>query len=413
MSYLVDKDGVELLNELEGAELRLVAERCEGDRWELSAGCTYDLDGTPFKEGDTCTYDEAVLLRAHALKNEAKHVWPNISFEPNQYQINALSLLAYNIGGESAKNSSVVTCLNDAYKDPENVKHDKLLEAGSAFGMWTIATSSGPSEREVEKGYAPSTPITMPHDDSVFGWEMHKGRYRWYRIVNGLKTYVVYRRRMRGLLIRHYKEAVHSMGLDHVVALNDGEDSIYLKSKRRWNDKYVDPATKKKVGCWQDYVVDQTPFKEVYEVAKNYPLKAPEAPKQVEPEKRPIQIKEIEIVPTVEQSGRREIEASDLGIDGSKLNKMKDSKRYKGQRQADNFKLVAETVKTIGGTAGVFGAGSVPVLKQMSQPATMYAAAIMAGVVVCVIFYFIAKKKQDEGMRIYEEGLKEATRGLT
>lgn len=238
MSYQVSPRAVQLLTEFEGAKPRLVAEMCEGGAYELGWGSTYHLDGRPVKPGDTATLEYAIELRAHAMTQELAPVLKALTVVPTQNQIDALACLAYNIGGSAAARSTVVKELNRGR--PE--------DAAAAFGLWTGATNSGPAAREVLNGTVPAEPK----------WDEVGGRLCWLGPDGKPCDYF---RRMRGLLRRHHAEGCLFLGYDWKEATKN--DAIALRTRLEWNE------SRKR---WEDQILYQTPFSEVLDVARKYPL---------------------------------------------------------------------------------------------------------------------------------------------
>lgn len=91
----------------------------------------------------------------------------------------------------------------------------------------------------------------------------------------------VWKRALRGLLIRRYTEACVLLGYDWVEACD--EENILLPTEREWQPDWVDPESGKKEGRYYDNVLPtKTKFKDVLRVAQRYPLSsatqsAPEA----------------------------------------------------------------------------------------------------------------------------------------
>lgn len=171
----VNNHGLRLITSFEG-EPRLKARLCEGGAWELSYGVTFYPDGSPVKEGDTCTYDEALGMFRHALTVFEDHVKRLVTVPLNSNQFSALVSLCYNIGAANLERSSVLRHVNARRFD----------DAADAFGMWLYATLG-----------------------------QHKQAFR-------------------GLLRRRYAEAVVFMGYDFEVACSD--DGVALVRERPPND---------------------------------------------------------------------------------------------------------------------------------------------------------------------------------
>jgi GH24 family phage-related lysozyme (muramidase) len=230
---------------------RLRARLCEGGRYEVAYGVTYNLEGVPFKAGDSITEDEVMPLTLNALAVEGAPVWRALTRPVTPEQAGALALLAFNAGGSAAAGSSVVRYLNEG----------RYEDAAASFGMWTGATSNGPSPTEVSGGIAPSFPT----------WEKDGSLYRW---LSPEGTHCKYFRRFRGLLRRHHAEGCLSLGLDWREATKN--DAISMAVEPKWN------AAK---GRWEDKIIRQTEFAEVLAVARRYPLQAaPVIPDPIKPE---------------------------------------------------------------------------------------------------------------------------------
>lgn len=167
----VNNHGLRLITQFEG-EPRLKARLCEGGAWEMSYGVTFYPDGSPVKEGDSCTYDEALGMFRHALSVFEGHVKRLVTVPLNGNQFSALVSLCYNIGPVNFERSSVLRHVNARRFD----------DAADAFGMWLYATLG-----------------------------QHK-------------------QALRGLLRRRYAEAVVFMGYDFEVACSD--DAVALVRER-------------------------------------------------------------------------------------------------------------------------------------------------------------------------------------
>lgn len=167
----VNNHGLRLITQFEG-EPRLKARLCEGGAWEISYGVTFYPDGSPVKEGDTVTYDEALAIFRNALTVFEDHVKRLVTVALNGNQFSALVSLCYNIGSANFERSSVLRHVNARRFD----------DAADAFGMWLYATLG-----------------------------QHK-------------------QALRGLLRRRYAEAVVFMGYDFEVACSD--DAVALVRER-------------------------------------------------------------------------------------------------------------------------------------------------------------------------------------
>lgn len=224
-AYKTGAEGLRLIKSFEGAP-RLQARMCEGGAWELGYGCTFWPDNRPVREGQTITLEQVDLLLKHALKVFETGVIALVKVPLTQHQFDALVALAYNIGLEQFETSTVLRETNA----------NKVENAAAAFGLWIKATS--------------------PIDDRGNPWLSPEGKP------------CKYRRALRGLLRRHYAEACVFLGYDWEVACSN--DAIALRADKQW-----EPANNR----WHDRIRWDltTPFTQVLEVARKYPLSVPQA----------------------------------------------------------------------------------------------------------------------------------------
>ena len=124
--------GLRLIQEFEG-EPRLAARLCEGGRYELGYGITFDLDGQPFTATSTCTPDYADALFRNALKFFEDGVRRLVTVPLNSNQFSGLVALAWNIGLENFRSSTVLRRVNEG----------RMEDAAASFGMWVFATKGG------------------------------------------------------------------------------------------------------------------------------------------------------------------------------------------------------------------------------------------------------------------------------
>ncbi len=253
---------LELLYQFEGKP-RLTARLCEGGRYEVAYGVTYYLDGSPVKAGDRITEDQVMPLTLNALAKEGAPVWkalkPGVLAALKPWQAGALAVMAYNVGGSAAAASSVVRHLNDNH--PE--------DAAASFGLWTGATSAGPTPSEIAAGIVPAFPRS------------ENGRW-----LSPDGKPCMYFRRFRGLLRRHHATACLSLGYDWREATKN--DAISMAVEAAWN-----PAKSR----WEDRILRQTEFAEVLSVARKYPLLPAMAPIPSEPDppKAPAPVVPVEV----------------------------------------------------------------------------------------------------------------------
>jgi lysozyme len=167
--------GLRLITQFEGAP-RLTARLCEGGRFELSYGVTFYPDGSAVQEGDTCTYDEAMVMFRHALKVFEEAVRRLVKVPMNSNQYSAYVVFCYNVGEAQFASSTVLRRINERRYD----------DAAEAMGAWVYATLG-----------------------------QHK-------------------QALRGLARRQYATACLAMGYDWEVACSD--DAISLVRERPPND---------------------------------------------------------------------------------------------------------------------------------------------------------------------------------
>lgn len=241
---------LDLLREFEGKPRRK-ARLCEGGRYEVAYGVTYHLDDTPVGPNDTITEDQVMPYTLYALAKEAAPVWAALTRDVTPAQAGALAVLAFNVGGSAAAGSSVVKHLNEG----------RYEDAAAAFGMWTGATSSGPSPSEVAAGIVPDFPRS-------------EDRGRGHRWLSPEGNPCNYFRRFRGLLRRHHAEGCLFLGLDWKEATKN--DAISMAIEPVWN------TAKSR---WEDRIIRQTEFAEVLEVARRYPLEAARIAQEPDPPK--------------------------------------------------------------------------------------------------------------------------------
>lgn len=123
----LDDKGFEALHQREG--LRLKPYKDTQGVPTIAMGNTYYLDGTPVKMTDPPMHkDHAEQLANLTAMDFAKKVDALVKSKVNQNQFNALVSLAYNIGINGFKNSTVLRFVNT---DPNDRK------IGNAFMMWT------------------------------------------------------------------------------------------------------------------------------------------------------------------------------------------------------------------------------------------------------------------------------------
>lgn len=106
----VSNSGVDIICDFEGK--RLVAYDDGVGVWTIGFGTTIYPNGIKVKKGDVCTESEAKEYMAHDLKKFELAVNSAVTVPLNQNQFDALVSLAYNIGTNAFKNSTLVKKLN-------------------------------------------------------------------------------------------------------------------------------------------------------------------------------------------------------------------------------------------------------------------------------------------------------------
>lgn len=242
-TYQVSDKFVELLKHFEGAP-RMTPRLCEGDRWELGYGCTYDFNNVPFGPDSTIDPDDVMPLAMHCASREAQPLWDHLErndVELNQGEVDALAFWAFNIGANAAIGSNDVT---------GNLIAGRREDAAAGFAGWTGATSAGPSKRERNSG----------RYKDMIAWSKKRRRWVWVGQDGRACNYF---RRMRGLLRRQLATGCVFLGYEFMEACHN--DAVSMRTQRRWD------ANKRR---WQDGIVSQTSFAEVERVARRHPIEA-------------------------------------------------------------------------------------------------------------------------------------------
>lgn len=124
----VSPSGIDLICNFEG--LRLNAYDDGVGVWTIGFGTTKYPNGIRVKKGDTCTLDQAKAYMQNDLKSFEQAVNSVVKVPVNQNQFDALVSLAYNIGSNAFKNSTLVKRLNEGnYKAAAN-QFDVWVNAG-------------------------------------------------------------------------------------------------------------------------------------------------------------------------------------------------------------------------------------------------------------------------------------------
>ena len=106
----VSNKGVDLICEFEGEQL--IAYDDGVGIWTIGFGTIKYPDGVRVKKGDTCTLEQAKEYMRHDLIEFEHTVNISVKVPLNQNQFDALVSLAYNIGSNAFKSSTLVKELN-------------------------------------------------------------------------------------------------------------------------------------------------------------------------------------------------------------------------------------------------------------------------------------------------------------
>ena len=120
--------GVDLICGFEGK--RLVAYDDGVGVWTIGFGTTIYPNGIKVKKGDVCTEAQAKAYMAHDLKKFELAVNNTVNVSLNQNQFDALVSLAYNIGTNAFKNSTLVKMLNAGDYRGAETQFDAWINAG-------------------------------------------------------------------------------------------------------------------------------------------------------------------------------------------------------------------------------------------------------------------------------------------
>ena len=109
-SMSVSNKGVDLICEFEGEQL--IAYDDGVGVWTIGFGTIKYPNGVRVKKGDTCTLEQAKEYMRHDLIEFEHTVNSSVKVPLNQNQFDALVSLAYNIGSNAFKSSTLVKKLN-------------------------------------------------------------------------------------------------------------------------------------------------------------------------------------------------------------------------------------------------------------------------------------------------------------
>lgn len=123
----VSPSGIDLICNFEGK--RLMAYDDGVGVWTIGFGTTIYPNGIKVKKGDVCTEAQAKAYMAYDLKKFELAVNNTVNVSLNQNQFDALVSLAYNIGTNAFKNSTLVKMLNAG----------DIRGAANQFDVWVKA----------------------------------------------------------------------------------------------------------------------------------------------------------------------------------------------------------------------------------------------------------------------------------
>lgn len=125
----VSPSGIDLICNFEGK--RLMAYDDGVGVWTIGFGTTIYPNGIKVKKGDVCTEAQAKAYMAYDLKKFELAVNNTVNVSLNQNQFDALVSLAYNIGANAFKNSTLVKMLNAGDIRGAANQFDVWIKAGS------------------------------------------------------------------------------------------------------------------------------------------------------------------------------------------------------------------------------------------------------------------------------------------
>lgn len=123
----VSPSGIDLICNFEGK--RLMAYDDGVGVWTIGFGTTIYPNGIKVKKGDVCTEAQAKAYMAHDLKKFELAVSNVVTVPLSQNQFDALVSLAYNIGTNAFKNSTLV----------KNLNAGDIRGAANQFDVWVKA----------------------------------------------------------------------------------------------------------------------------------------------------------------------------------------------------------------------------------------------------------------------------------
>ncbi|MFS4469103.1 lysozyme [Maribacter sp. 2210JD10-5] len=104
-------------------QLRLKAYRpLPTDRWTIGYGNTFYEDGTPVKQGDVITVNEAEKLLTIIVSRFEQNVNSFVYAIINQNQFDALVSFVYNIGAHNFRRSTLLKVINNDPNDLDEIE---------------------------------------------------------------------------------------------------------------------------------------------------------------------------------------------------------------------------------------------------------------------------------------------------
>jgi lysozyme len=111
----LSQNGKDLIMKFEGCKLSSYQDSV--GIWTIGYGNTYYEDSTPVKKGDIITHNRAIELFNLIVKKFEVDVDLLVTSNVNQNQFDAMVCLAYNIGINNFKNSSLLKMVNKSPND--------------------------------------------------------------------------------------------------------------------------------------------------------------------------------------------------------------------------------------------------------------------------------------------------------
>lgn len=119
------REGLNLIKHYEGCSL--TAYLCPAGRWTIGYGHTSNV-----RKGDRITLDKAEELLAQDLLSFELNVRTRCTAPINEYQVDALTSFAYNVGVAAFSKSTLLRLINKGVTDEERIRNE--------FAKWVHAT---------------------------------------------------------------------------------------------------------------------------------------------------------------------------------------------------------------------------------------------------------------------------------